>query len=38
LQEVGCLDDQIALADALGQTEDELRNYARDALTTLASS
>jgi hypothetical protein len=38
LQEVGCLDDQIALADALGQTEDELRNYARDVLTTLASS
>jgi hypothetical protein len=38
LQEAGCLDDQIAIAESLGQTEDELRDYARGVLTALASS
>lgn len=38
LQKAGCLDDRIAIADALGQTEDELRDYARNVLTELTSS
>ncbi len=37
LQEAGCLDDRKALADALGQTEAELRDYARQVLLALAS-
>jgi hypothetical protein len=38
IQEVGSLDDQKAVADYMGQSEVELREYARSVLLTLAAT
>lgn len=37
IQEVGSLDDQKAVAEYVGQTEAELREYARSALLALVA-
>ena len=36
LEDAGCLDDQKAIHDLVGQTEAELREYARGVLSALA--